>query len=64
MSHPNAFVPGTRVRAFPNGEKGTVAESAPRYASIPGFVPVIFDGHDKAQPCAADNLVRLEQVAP
>ncbi|MHA7242472.1 hypothetical protein [Paeniglutamicibacter antarcticus] len=40
-----------------------MAESTPRYASIPGFVPVLFDGHDKAQPCSADNLVSIEQVA-
>lgn len=59
----HTFMPGSRVRAFPNGETGTVAESAPRYATLPGFVPVIFDGHDKARPCSADNLVILKPAA-
>lgn len=53
---------GTRVRAFPGGELGTVA-NVPRISEqFKGFTPVIFDGRDKATPCDTQKLVAIEQA--
>ncbi|GAA4374152.1 hypothetical protein [Paeniglutamicibacter cryotolerans] len=55
----HTFTPGTRVWVFPAGQTGTVAEAPEAADVIPGFVPVVFDGTSKAQPCSADNLAAL-----
>ena len=57
----HTFIPGFRVRAFPLGQLGTVADAPEISEQHPGFVPVIFDDSDKACPCSADNLVVIER---
>ncbi len=57
------FTPGTRVKVFPYGETGTVADAPEISAHFTRFVPVIIDGRPTATPCSSDNLVVIEPAA-
>ena len=58
------LTPGTRVRVFPEGTKGTIVDTPAITEQFRGFVAVAFDGADKASPCSPDNLVIIEPEAP